>query len=646
MKLKATLFAMVTWTLSLSAMAQVTVGTLPPLHVDGNQLKDEQGNIVVLHGVMDTPSPYFNNYRWGGACNDGTTGSCVSYFGKLFTAITNPSKGTYCNLFRLHLDCCWTHVDLQKDKDGNVIKDEDGNPVNYWEMDSREIPKRSNGTIDYGSEAYYGKYQGERLTKYLKSVYTQIARRALMSGLYVIMRPPGVCPGDIYVGGSYQKYLLDVWDRVTKNSFVLENYGVIGIELANEPVRVHLASGSDSPTALHDFFQPIVDKIRENGFKGIIWVPGSGWQSSYADYAKYPIQGDQIGFAVHDYEGWYGTSDNSYNHQNAINQFGKQVPVVGTNPIVITEIDWSPYKEGTGHYNEHGDWVLSNYGTWATGHTSKWGGAYKATLDYYGNISMTLSGTACYIDIDDYINKRKVTPAFKTAMEANGLDPHEGCGVACFEWYKDYAQVNYPSTERYQPKQEVPQNPLELSDKWFKPNILYAGTARHATAASTLTLKQGGFSGWRFEEEEGVDLSDYKYIVIKLLKNSNAKTYFRIYDTANYWAEPYIFDMSSAKEFKIDLQNAKTTSGEKLDLTHIRLAGFNSQGSDQALYVKELFLSNDGETPAPLPVTAISAPAATGKSQANDVYFDLSGRRVTRPTRGIYIQNGKKVYVK
>jgi hypothetical protein len=30
----------------------------------------------------------------------------------------------------------------------------------------------------------------------------------------------------------------------------------------------------------------------------------------------------------------------------------------------------------------------------------------------------------------------------------------------------------------------------------------------------------------------------------------------------------------------------------------------------------------------------------------NDVYYDLSGRRVENPTKGIYIKNGKKVYVK
>lgn len=50
-------------------------GVVAPLHVSGKQLVDQGGHAVVLHGVMDTPNPYFNRYRWGSACNDGTVAS-------------------------------------------------------------------------------------------------------------------------------------------------------------------------------------------------------------------------------------------------------------------------------------------------------------------------------------------------------------------------------------------------------------------------------------------------------------------------------------------------------------------------------------------------------------------------------------------
>ncbi|MBQ9640609.1 MAG: cellulase family glycosylhydrolase [Bacteroidaceae bacterium] len=558
--------------LSLSLMGQVVAhGKLQPLHVDGKYLKDPYGNKVVLHGVMDTPSPYFNNNRWGNSATDGNVSACVNYFNKLFVALTDSTSGAYCNLFRLHLDPCWTN-----------------NNSASWTQDDRE-----SGT----GEANISHYDPSRLRKYMKTLYWRITNQAMKHGLYVIMRPPGVCPATIYVGGSYQQYLLNVWDIVTQNDSVLKYYGQVGIELANEPVSVKNADGSESDRTLHDFFQPIVDKIRANGFKGIIWVPGSGWQMNYRPYAKYPITGDQIGYAVHDYVGWYDTNDDHYDHDNAIKKFGESIPIVRTNPIAITEVDWSPYKEGTGHYNEHGDWVLSNYGTWATGTTSKWGLAYKAVLDYYGNISMTLSGTHTFLDIDTYLKTKKVVPAFKTAMEANGLDPYEASGVACFQWYADYAKVDYPSVWRYQPLQEVPENPFAVTKDWFIPTILYEGSATYGASMNTLKLKQGGCSGWRFENEEGIDISDCNYLVIRLARNATKNTRFLFYDTANYWAEPSATDIGVKKDIKIDLHDLKTASGRAIDLTHIRMAGFSSLGADQTLYVKEIFLSNDGVNP-------------------------------------------------
>ncbi|MDO5482948.1 MAG: cellulase family glycosylhydrolase [Bacteroidaceae bacterium] len=624
MKLKSILIAMATCMASLTATAQVVGYGLQPLHVDGNHLKDPYGNKVVLHGVMDTPSPYFNNYRWTSwaeGCSDSKIGSCVNYFNKLFTAITDTTQGAYCNLFRLHLDPCWTN--------GNA---------NSWPVDSRETGE-GEGDISH--------YDGTRLTKYMRLLYFRIAQQAMKNGLYVIMRPPGVCPHNIYVGGSYQKFLIDVWDRVTKNDSILKYSGQIGIELANEPINVYMNDGSSSEKALHDFFQPIVDKIRANGFKGVIWVPGTGYQSNYRDYAKYPITGDQIGYAVHNYAGWYGNSDSSCDPTRAINEFGASVPILRTNPITITEVDWSPQNTNDiKNYNEMGQPVYGNYGTWATASTSKWGKAYKAILDHFGNISMTLTGTGDYIDIDDYINNKKVTPAFKVKMEKNGVDPYEACGVACFDWYEKYAKVDYPSTERYQPIQEIPENPFELSKEWFNPTILYEGTATHNSSMSTLKLKKGGCSGWRFEEEEGIDLSGYNYLIIRLGKNASKNTFFRIYDTANYWAEPYMLNMAGAKEFKIDLHNMQTESGTKVNPSRIRLAGFNSAGADQSLYVYEVFLSVDGENPA----TEIEA-IQQDNGKAVKEHYSIDGRRIPSSQKGIHIvkyKDGsvKKVFVK
>lgn len=416
--------------LSLAGWAQ-SVKPLPSLHVEGKWLVDTYGNHVVLHGVMDTPSAYFNGGRWGWNYDANGAKNCVAYFEKLFTGLEKAN----CDVFRLHLDPAWTNsssVTAAGFTSKEVV--ENGKTVTkYYDPIGQEV----------GGEANIMHFSAKRLSTYMKSVYVPIMKEAMNHGMYVVVRPPGVCPGEIRVDGYYQKYLMEVWDSVSKNETVRAFAGQISLELANEPVSVKNASGNNDKKALHDFFQPIVEKIRENGFTGIIWIPGSGWQANYADYKTYPITGDNIGYAVHDYDGWYGCADKNLSAsdvpaatQRKITQFHNQVPVVDTNPVIITEIDWSPYKPGTDHVNEHGETVLSNYGTWATGRTSVWGTITKGVHDHYGNISMTLSGTACLIDIDKLLADGSVVPAF------DGLE--EACGKACMDWYAEYAKVNNP----------------------------------------------------------------------------------------------------------------------------------------------------------------------------------------------------------
>jgi len=415
---------------STECIAQKTFGNVPPLHVDGKHFKDSHGNIVRLHGVMDTPNPYFNSYRWSSWNPDYSSSSvqtaCINYFDKLFTAITDTTQGAYCNVFRLHLDPCWTNNSSVKYK--------------YTDASGKTVTVGQTGD----GEANIEHFDKSRLTTYMNKVFFKIAQKAIGHGLYVIMRPPGVCPKDIYVDGDYQHYLLDVWDIVSKNDSVRKYAGQISIELANEPVSVYNADGTQTDNTLHDFFQPIVDKIRSNGFTGIILSSGSGYQSSYEGYAKYPITGDNIGYAVHVYSGWYGQSDDNASGSKFITQFAKQVPVVKTAPIVVTEIDWSPQNTSgeIDHYNEFNQPVYKNYGTWATASTSKWGKAWREVHDYYGNIGMTLTSTDDYLDWNTYKNSN-----YKTVKPSFNANP-ECCAQACFDWYKEWntdtrAYMNY-----------------------------------------------------------------------------------------------------------------------------------------------------------------------------------------------------------
>ncbi len=386
---------------------------LPALHVEGRWLVDDSGNRVVLHGVMDTPNAWFNGGRWGWSYDDEGLRRCLDYFEKLYTGLERSN----CDIFRLHLDPAWTN-----DKDFVY-------PV------SAEQPQ------GIGGEADISHFNPDRLRRYMRSLYMPLAQKALAHGMYVVVRPPGVCPFNLKVGDYYQKYLMQVWDIVSRDDTLRKYSGQIGIELANEPINIRNSEGKDDVRALHDYFQPIVEVIRRNGFDGIIWVPGTGFQSNYAAYKEHPVEGRNIGYAVHVYPGWYGCDDKKVDRdadiekskQDFIRQFRKQVPVVETHPIFVSEVDWSPVKEPRvfDKVNEWGDSIYRNLGTWATASTSKWGVCYKAMLDHFGNVSMTLTHPHDYLDLDRLVkDPEHPVPAFDGNPEA--------CSGACWQWYKDY----------------------------------------------------------------------------------------------------------------------------------------------------------------------------------------------------------------
>lgn len=688
MKLRKTFLSLLACLTTLCAPASsIYAVPLPSLHVEGRYLCDTHGNRVTLHGVMDTPSPYFNGWRWTPwvpELTDAHVQPCLDYFEKIYTAMTDNDHGAYCDVFRLHLDPCWTN----------------------------DPSKKSSGENDISV------FSKDRFNHFLDKLYIPLMQKAMNHGMYVVVRPPGVCPGEIKVGDDYQKYLLYVWDVVSKNPIVKANAGAISIELANEPVKLYDAQGKETAVAMHDFFQPIVDKIRANGFTGIIWVPGTGWQANYRGYASHPIEGENIGYAVHDYVGWYGADDTKYDAQTYIQSFTDAVPVVMTNPVIITEVDWSPEKEGTGHYNEHGEYVKSNWGTWATGSTSKWGSAFKALMDHYDNISMTLSSTACYLDIDKYINSGIVAPNFDGNPET--------CAGACWQWYKDWAEVNraWPdndNTHLPDPKKTTitslqPVGDLdmmagkaqlaglkanyqdghtedvsslatyEVSDpenvKVVNGQILAKGQGKAQVTAKvkdafgnsyatsfnvrssffplsknyvkvvweqngssydetthTFVNGQYGQTGWTYSD--GVDLSAYKYLVVKLKEPDNNSAKIFIYPQNNIWAKNnYEQAFDNRTQIVVPLHTMKSQqNGSDIDPSKIYIVALWSLGG-KPITIDDIYVTNNNDYS---PMTGISAPSVDSRA-SNSLMFGLNGVRVQHPSKHqIVIQKGKKV---
>ncbi len=689
--------------ITLCAWAQTK--ELPSLHVEGRWLVDKHGNQVVLHGVMDTPSNYFNGGRWEGSkalgwwdhYNDTGAKNCLAYFEKIFQGM-EQSK---CTVFRLHMDPAWTN-------DDNIT----AAGFSKITKDGKNITIDPNGQ-EVSGEADISHFSKTRYAKWLPTVYLELAKKALNHGMYVVVRPPGVCPGSLKVGDYYNQYLLYVWDIFSQQEFVKNHAGQISIELANEPVSLKNANNQDDSKALHDFFQPIVDKIRSNGFTGVIWAPGTTWQQNYRSYAEHPIEGENIGYAVHDYCGWYGCSDDNPDPANKIRNFHESVPVVDFAPVIITEVDWSPENPNAeGHYNESGAWVKPNYGTWATGSTSKWGKAFKANLDYFGNISMTLSSTSCLFDIDALLKTGYAMPAF------NGLE--EACGKACMDWYAEYYTVNVPHPDNEEETGDAytiqsisaatgdmeleeggnlmvslkavyaDGHTKEINDQatytFDNPTIASSNygyikglTPGSTKVTATYTDKKGqqyqttfnvtvsareffsfnqndvssiwdnctynestraftmaayGQIGWKYPE--GIDISGYKYLVVKLKQEQNIGAEIRIFPVNTIWgANEHIKALSGT-------MTVTKLSEVNFDLSKVYIIDFWSRGG--TIYVDDVYLTNNDDYSKQ--TTGISIIQSDIKN--NEVY-NLQGVKVgtldeiKSLPRGLYIIGGKKV---
>lgn len=370
---------------------------LPPLSVEGRYLTDTHGNVVNLHGFAQTYSPWFNEQ--GTKWSDYDVAGCLTYNQGLIDDILDA--GWMMNFVRLHMDPYWSNTP-------------------GCTPDGHELPNCFNE---------------DRFRKYLDEVFIPMAEYAISKGLYVIMRPPGVSPEVIGVEDEYNyaEYLMTVWDIVSSHPRIRDRHEIM-FELANEPVRIKLADGSvgDNTQAhfdvLKEIFQPIVNRIRSNGFHSVLWIPGSGYQSQYKGYAVNPIEGPNIGYAVHLYPGWFGSA-NGYEVFKA--EWEEQVkPIADVAPIVITEMDWAPEK-----YNS----------SWGKGITGTAGGEgfganFKRIMDETGNASWLLF-------TDPHLLARFTGKAPEPGEPYTFLNDPEACPWPVYHWYQDYALEHYPRPE-------------------------------------------------------------------------------------------------------------------------------------------------------------------------------------------------------
>ena len=277
----------------------------------------------------------------------------------------------------------------------------------------------------------------DRFKKYLSQVFIPMAQYAASKGMYVVMRPPGVCPDSICVGDAYQQYLIKVWDYVARQPELRNNPAIL-YELANEPIGIyhadHTRAGDKEMTA---YMQPVVDAVRKH-CNNIVLVPGLGYQSHYAGYADYPLQGSNIGFAVHCYPGWYngahdGSKEVTIDYANFRKSWHEQISTIANiAPVVVTEMDWAPVK-----YN-------ASFGKSTTGTVggTGFGANFKQIVDDDGNISWLIFTTP------ELLARYEEKAATGTA-DLTVLNDPEACIWPAYHWYQEYATHNYPSDKAY-----------------------------------------------------------------------------------------------------------------------------------------------------------------------------------------------------
>lgn len=194
-------------------------------------------------------------------------------------------------------------------------------------------------------------------------------------------------------------------------------------------------------------------------------------------------------------------------------------------------------------------------------------------------------------------------------------------------------EIDFDTSETYFP----------LTAEVFNPSLYLEGKFVGASTVTYFTTTETyngarGFGGWRYTK--GADFSAHKYLVVELRRKPSCKPVVRIYDTDDYLNPCFTYSIpATSKKEAIDLTAMTAEDGTKIDPSHIYMVGFETDANN-SLYLSSLYLSDDGETP-----TGIESVPKSGE-EADGILYDLQGRPVENPVRGIYIRNGKKVLVR
>lgn len=166
------------------------------------------------------------------------------------------------------------------------------------------------------------------------------------------------------------------------------------------------------------------------------------------------------------------------------------------------------------------------------------------------------------------------------------------------------------------------------------------GTASYDAATQTVTGNANSQIGWVYEK--GVDMSAYKYLVVKLKEPQEIGAEVRISSSKSAGTAGYRDTINSRTVVCVDLHQLNYGSGKKIDPSKIFMVTFRC-AKKGSFIIDDIFLTNDDQYATD--VTGIANVGLDAPTAAP--VYTLSGSRVgARPAKGIYVKAGKKYIVK
>jgi hypothetical protein len=141
-----------------------------------------------------------------------------------------------------------------------------------------------------------------------------------------------------------------------------------------------------------------------------------------------------------------------------------------------------------------------------------------------------------------------------------------------------------------------------LTKDLFNPSIY--GTETFNETTHPLVTGQYGFGGWTYSA--GIDLSGFKYLVVKLSSATSSGAVLRVFDENSYWTNPAEASFGSSKQAVINISTAtKTNTTTKITSSQIYIVGIWSMGGSP-IVISDAYVTNNTDYSKPTAVENVA----------------------------------------